>query len=224
MKDGVCGNYPRRRFPSAGTFRYSHLTSTEGRRPEYFRLTSSVRSRSDARPDVRLGDFPSIRPSGRFARRFGSAPRSEPCPCSVGFRYVHRLYVMPRLHGIVVGCTVVIRHVVGNEVYVAPVLRPQWAAFGLVERDRLKDQVAVRDRATCSNLRFAPPVEQITSSRCTLETRLDVRGFPLDEPLGLFVACVVDHREVEMQSPIYIPEAFFGGYENCLNLRSVTKK
>jgi hypothetical protein len=106
---------------------------------------------------------------------------------------------MPRPHGIVAR-----RTLIGNEVDVAPVLDPQRAAFALVESDRLKYQVVVRDPAARSNLFFSPSVEQITGPRCTLESRLDFRGFPLDEQLCLLVARVVNNREVEPQSSIYV--------------------
>src|SRR5271168_4201752 len=105
---------------------------------------------------------------------------------------------MPRPHGVIVRRTSVAGHIVGNEVYVAGVLDPQWAALALVESDRLMYQVAIRDAAVRGNLFFAPSVEQITGPRCTLETRLYFRGFPLEERLGLRVARVANNREVEV--------------------------
>src|SRR5215475_2762502 len=162
--------------------------------------------------------------ASKINRRFdyqpstSTASSSDPYPCVVYFWRVHLLDLMPRPHGIVVGRTVVVRHIVGNEVYVARVLDPQRTALALVQRDRLMDQVAVRDPATRSNLFFAPPVEQIAGPRCPLEARLDLRGFPLDERLGLLVACVMDNREVEMQSSIYITLASLRRYGDCLNL------
>ena len=86
-------------------------------------------------------------------------------------------------------------------------LDPQRPSLALVQRDRLKNQIAVRDPATRSNLFFAPPVEKIAGPRCPPEARLDLRGFPLDEELGLLVTCVVDNREVEMQSSTFAPSA-----------------
>src|SRR5215472_4927181 len=98
---------------------------------------------------------------------------SAPSPRGIRLRCIHRLDLVPRPHSIVVRRTFVLRHIIGNEVHVAPVLEPQRAALALVESDRLKDQVAVRDPAARCNLLFAPPVEQITGPRYALETRLD---------------------------------------------------
>src|SRR5262245_18020062 len=102
-------------------------------------------------------------------------------PRRVGFRGIHGLDLMPGPHCVVVGCTVVIGHIVGNEVYVAAVLGTQRAALGFVEGDRLKDQIAVRDPAARGDLFFAPAIEQVTSPRCALETRSEFRSLPLEE-------------------------------------------
>src|ERR1700731_3322805 len=141
---------------------------------------------------------------------FRASSPSGPRPCGVRFRCIHPLDLMPRPHGIVMRRTFVVRHIVGNEVHVASLLDPQRSALALVESDRLNYQVAVRDPAARSNLFFAPPVEQITGPRCTLETRLNLRGFSLDEHLGLLIARVAHNREIDPQSSIQISWSLFG--------------
>src|SRR5579871_1270940 len=117
---------------------------------------------------------------------------------------------MPCLHGGFVRRALIRRHVVGNEIDVPPMLNPQGSALALVESDCLSYQIAIGDPAARRNLLFPPPIEQITGSRCAPETRLDLRGFPLDEQLSLFVARVVKTREIEPQTEIHIPRALFG--------------
>src|SRR5215472_15269426 len=111
---------------------------------------------------------------------------------------------MPGPHGGLVRGAFVIRHIVGNEVHVAPVLDPQRAALALVESDRLEHQIAIGDPAAGLYLLFPPSVQQITGPRCAPETRSDYRGFPLDERFGLLVAAVVNNGEVEPQSKIHV--------------------
>src|SRR5579883_1669936 len=109
---------------------------------------------------------------------------------------------MPSAHRITMGRTFVSGHIVRDEIHIAPVLEPQRTTFGLVELYCLTHQVAVRDHATRGYLFFAPPVQQITGSRRTLEARFDLGGLPFDEQLCLLVTRVMDNREIEPQPSI----------------------
>src|SRR5581483_6549191 len=153
-----------------------------------------------------------------------TASGGGPNPSGVSFWSVHCLHGMPSLYGLVMGRTLVVRHIVGNEVDVAAVLSAQGAALALVQEDGLKHEVAVGDPATRGNLFLAPAVEQITGTRCSLEPWLDLRGFPLQEALGFLVACVMHNGKIESQSSIYVTRASFRLDRNWLDVRSITEQ
>ena len=58
------------------------------------------------------------------------------------------------------------------------------------------------DPAVLAKLFFAPTVEQVSRSGLSPETGRQLRGFVLEEILGLTVAGVVDNRKVEPQPQV----------------------
>ena len=71
---------------------------------------------------------------------------------------------------------------------------------GLVEFDGLLDQILIGDRLAACELCLAPAIQQVACARRSLEPRLELCRLTLDECFGLFVAGVVDDRQVKTQS------------------------
>src|SRR5205809_4307347 len=119
------------------------------------------------------------------------------CPGLVGLGCVHALQLFPSSNGVALRAARVLRHEVGNEVDVAPVLDTQRALFRLVQYERLFYEMAVGDAPAGTELLFAPAVEQVASTGLALEPWLQLRGLALDEVLRLAIARVVHNGKVQ---------------------------
>src|SRR5262245_48647888 len=69
--------------------------------------------------------------------------------------------------------------------------------FALVQRNVLTHQVAIGDASVFRQLLFPPTIEPVTHARLFRETGRYLLRLGMDEGLCLFVARIIDNRQIE---------------------------
>lgn len=116
---------------------------------------------------------------------------------------------MPRCHGFRPRGTFLAGKKFRKEIDIATARNFCKRLIGLVQLDVLPNEIAVRDSISFADLFFSPAVQTIARPGSFFQRRVHLQRLPHDEVFCFLVTCIVDYRERQRETFVYVFDALF---------------